>query len=96
MRVISHRRIVEAMARYPEAASALDPWYRMVKKAELQSFADLRGLFGSVDRVGHYHVFDIGGNKLRLIAAIHFNRGNLFVRHVLTHAEYDRGRWKET
>jgi mRNA interferase HigB len=39
--------------------------------------------------------FDIGGNKYRLIAAIHFNTQMLFVRHVLTHAEYDTGGWKK-
>jgi mRNA interferase HigB len=44
--------------------------------------------------VGRFTVFDIGGNNFRLIAVIHFNRGKLFVRHVLTHAEYDKGKWK--
>lgn len=83
------------MARYPQAAGALDQWYRLGKKAAPQSFAELRALFGTVDRVGRYWVFDIGGNKLRLIAAIHFGSGRLFVRSVLTHAEYDRGHWKE-
>ncbi len=39
--------------------------------------------------------FNIGGNKYRPIAAIHFDRGRLFIRHVLTHAEYDEGKWKE-
>ena len=41
-------------------------------------------------RVGDYYVFDIGGNKFRIIAAVHFNRQLLFVRHVFTHKEYDR------
>jgi mRNA interferase HigB len=40
-------------------------------------------------------VFNIGGNKYRLIAAIHFNRQKVYIRHVLTHPEYDRGRWKK-
>jgi len=40
-------------------------------------------------------VFNIGGNKVRLVAAIHFNRNKLYVRHVLSHAEYDKGKWKE-
>ena len=49
----------------------------------------------TADLVGKFVVFDIGGNKYRLIAAIHYNRGKLFVRHVLTHSEYDEGNWKE-
>jgi HTH-type transcriptional regulator/antitoxin HigA len=40
-------------------------------------------------------VFDIPGNRYRLICAIHYNRGRVYVRHVLSHAEYDRGRWKQ-
>jgi mRNA interferase HigB len=47
-------------------------------------------MFGSVDRVGGFCVFDIGGNKYRLVAAVHFDRQMLYVRHVFTHAEYDR------
>jgi HigB_toxin, RelE-like toxic component of a toxin-antitoxin system len=41
------------------------------------------------------HIFNIGGNKYRLVAAIHFNTQRLFVRHILTHPEYDAGRWKK-
>jgi len=40
-------------------------------------------------------VFNIGGNKARLIAAIHYNRGKVYIRAVLTHAEYDKNKWKE-
>jgi mRNA interferase HigB len=55
----------------------------------------VKATFASADRVGRFVVFDIGGNKFRLIAAIHFNRGKLYVRHVLTHADYDTGKWKQ-
>ncbi|MEJ0038187.1 MAG: type II toxin-antitoxin system HigB family toxin [Gammaproteobacteria bacterium] len=51
--------------------------------------------FGSVDKAGNVFVFDVGGNKARIVAAIHFNRAKVFVRYVLTHAEYDRGDWNE-
>lgn len=47
----------------------------------------------SMDKVGDFHVFDIGGNKVRVLAAINFNRQMLFVRHVFTHAQYDQ--WSE-
>ena len=50
----------------------------------------LKASFNAVDRVGDYYVFDIGGNKYRLVAAVHFNRQMLFVRHVFTHRQYDR------
>lgn len=51
--------------------------------------------FPGVDRVGKFTVFNIGGNKVRLIAAIHYNTGKIYIRHVLTHNEYDLGKWKE-
>ena len=56
--------------------------------------AELRAAFGSVDKVEHVFVFNVGCNKLRVIAAVHSNAGKVFVRHVLSHAEYDRGVWK--
>ena len=94
MHVITHARLVAAQARFPECAGALDFWYRAMKRGRFAAFAELRATFGSVDKVGPLFVFNVGGNKLRLIAAVHFNSGKVFVRHVLSHSEYDRGRWK--
>lgn len=94
MHVVTHRRIAEAQRSFPESATALEYWYRLMKRGRFENFAELRTGFGSVDKVGPFCVFDIGGNKLRLIAAVHFNRQKVFVRHVLSHADYDRGAWK--
>jgi mRNA interferase HigB len=44
--------------------------------------------------VNRLTVFNIGGNKFRLIAAIHYNRKKLYIRHILTHADYDRNTWR--
>jgi len=57
-------------------------------------FNDLRATYASADHVDGLTVFNIGGNKYRLIAAIHYNRKKVFIRAVLTHADYDRGDWK--
>lgn len=94
MHIITHARILVAQQRLPQCASALDAWYRRMKEGHYRSFAELKSVFGSVDKVGNMFVFNIGGNKVRLIAAIHFNRSKVFVRHVLTHEEYDRGDWR--
>ena len=51
--------------------------------------------YPSADQVGKFTVFNIGGNKCRLIVVIHFNRGKIYVRSVLTHQDYDRNKWKE-
>lgn len=66
-----------------------------MSKNDFRSFADIKRLFGSADKVGKFTVFDIGGNKYRLVTAIHYNRKKVYIRHVLTHADYDRENWKE-
>ena len=90
MRVISNKRLVDLAALHPEATTALKVWRKCVESNPIAHFAALKALFRSVDRVGRFCVFDICGNRFRLIAAVHFDRQLLFVRHVLTHAEYDR------
>ena len=64
-------------------------------KNRFHSFAELRATFPSADSVDNLIVFNIGGNRYRLIAAVHFNREKVYIRYVLTHAEYDRGNWKQ-
>lgn len=95
MHVISKKKLREFWALHPKAKSPLEAWYQLAKHAKWSSFAEVRRTLKSADRVGRFVVFDIGGNKFRLIVVIHFNRGKLFVRHVLTHNEYDKGKWKD-
>lgn len=95
MHVITKRRITEAKQSYPECKSALDGWLKVIKDNEFWNFAELKATFNSVDKVDDLIVFNIGGNKLRLIASIHFNRQKLYIRHILTHKEYDKDKWKE-
>jgi mRNA interferase HigB len=94
MHVISKKKLREFWDEHPKARSPLEAWYQVAKHAEWETFAEVRQTFNTTDQVGRFTVFDIGGNKYRLIAVIHFNRGKLFVRHVLTHAEYDQGKWR--
>ena len=94
MHVITKKRIIEAKRKYLKCASALDGWFKVVENNNFTSFADLKKTFNSVDKVGNLYDFDIGGNKLRLIASIHFNRQKLYIRHILTHKEYDEGEWR--
>ncbi len=95
MHIITRKRLNDFVAVHPEAHPALERWYRLVKKRGFSSFEELRSLFATTDRVGKLTVFNIGGNKVRLIAAVHYNRRKIYIRAVLTHEEYDRGTWKE-
>jgi mRNA interferase HigB len=95
MHVITRKRLNEFAEKHPETATALAHWYNIVKKHNFNSLVDVRSYFPSADPVGNLTVFNIGGNKVRLIAALHYNRRRLYIRAILTHAEYDEGKWKE-
>jgi len=94
MHIITQKRIWEAKLRFPETAGALDAWFRIIKANRYGSFAEIKTVFASIDKVGDLFVFNVGGNKLRLIANIHFNRQRLYIRHILSHKEYDKNNWK--
>jgi mRNA interferase HigB len=95
MHVISKKKLREFWEEHLRAQSPLEAWYQVARHAEWETFVDVRATFHAADQVGRFTVFDIGGNKYRLIAVIHFDRGKLYVRHVLTHTEYDEGKWKD-
>lgn len=95
MHIITQQRIWGAISQYPMASGSLENWYRFMKKNQFQGFSDMKRSFNSVDKVGDFYVFDIGGNKLRLITSIHFNRQKVYIRYVLTHREYEKGHWKQ-
>jgi mRNA interferase HigB len=94
MHIITRQRLLEFGEQHPETESALDHWYRVMKSTDFGSLVELRQAFPHADLVGKLIVFNIGGNKARLITAIHFNTKRVFIRHVLTHAEYNKGNWK--
>ena len=93
--IISRKKLNEFAEKYPDSKSALIQWYRIIKQGYFDSIADIRQVFPTADKVGKLTVFNIGGNKFRLITAIHYNRQKIYIRAVLTHKEYDQGKWKE-
>ena len=94
MHVIMKKPLVDFWIKHPEAEKPLQAWYRLMESNVFTDFNHLKTVFGSADYVNELTVFDIGGNKYRLIVSIHYNRRKVFVRDVLTHAEYDRNTWK--
>ena len=94
MHVISPKKFRAFCIIHPRARNSMEAWFRVAFKAKWTSFHDVRNDYAHADQYGQYVIFNISGNKYRLIASIHYNRGKLFVLHVLTHAEYTRGDWK--
>ncbi len=83
----------------PDAASTLSAWFKAASEADWQSIGDVRKTYPSADGVtvasgNIVTVFNIGGNKYRLITAIHYNRRHVYLLRFLTHAEYDKNKWK--
>jgi mRNA interferase HigB len=99
VRVISLKRLREFWEQHGDAEGPLRAWYRTVLGAEWKSLKDARETYPHADGVetasGTMTVFNIGGNKYRLVARIRYEYRLVNVRVVLTHAEYDRGLWKE-
>lgn len=93
MRIVSHRILKEFYEEngHEDARIPLERWYHTVAKAAWRSFAEMRSDFRTVDSVGNQHyVFNIGGNKYRLIVVVKFVMGYVFIRFVGTHREYDK------
>lgn len=99
MHVISRKALTDFWRNHRDAEMPLRAWFKATSKGSFENVADLKRTFSSVDYVPvgkkEFYVFNIGGNRYRLVAAIHFNTQRLFVRHVLTHKEYDQGGWKK-
>ena len=95
MHVISRKALREFWRKHPDSQTPLARWFKLISSQKFRNFAELRTVFPSADQVGNLTVFNIGGNKYRLIGSIHFNRGRVYVRHILTHTEYNMGRWKK-
>lgn len=95
MHIISRKKLKEAAARHNDIEAPLDVWFRIVKKASWRNLAEVRKTFANADAVDRWTVFNVKGSRYRLIAEINYRFQRLYIRHVLTHAEYDRERWKQ-
>lgn len=94
MKLISNRALREFARKYPHAEQPLLAWRRQIEGKSFAGFADLRAVFASVDKVGDRYVFDVGGNKFRLIVSVAFSVQVVWVKAVLTHDQYDMEKWK--
>lgn len=93
MRIVSHRKIKEfyEAAGHEDSRVALERWYEIAEAAEWHNLSEIRADFPSADYVGNQrYVFNIRGNKYRLVVVVKFTIGHIFIRFVGTHSEYDK------
>ncbi len=94
MKIISNSALRAFAALHPYADEPLQGWRRVIERNHFGHWAELKAVFRAVDKVGELTVFDIGGNKYRLIAYIRFEKQIVYIKAVLTHRDYDKGAWK--
>jgi len=95
LHTISKRPLITFWTKHPTAKAPLEAWYKTVENSNFADFNELRKTFSTADYVRPLTVFNISGNRFRLIAAIHYNTHKIYIRNILTHAEYTLGKWKE-
>jgi mRNA interferase HigB len=95
MRIIKRGALVNFWLAHPDAKASLESWYGVVRRADWKTPAELKLVYPNADLVGRRTVFNISGNKYRLIARINYQGQRIFVLYILTHAEYDKGIWKQ-
>ena len=94
MHIITKRRVKEFVQQHPDAQASLATWVKIAETQRWQHIHEVRASWPSADAAGHLTVFNIGGNRYRLIVSIDYTYQKIFVRAILTHAEYDKEGWK--
>ena len=93
MRIVSHRKLVEFFNKegHGDAKVALERWYDITEQAEWNNLSDIKADFPATDYVGNQHyVFNIKGNKYRLVVVVKFTISHVFIRFVGTHSDYEK------
>ena len=95
MRIITRGALEKFWREYPDAKASLEAWYAVVRQADWKTPVEMNQVYRNADLVGRRTVFNIAGNKYRLIARVNYHSRRVFVLHIVTHKEYDRGAWKQ-
>jgi len=93
MHVISKKPFNDAAKKHPNQRQALEDIYRVLRKGSFKTPDELRAVFPSLDNFKHedkWWIIDVGGNNLRVIAFIQFVHNRMYVKHIFSHAEYDK------
>ncbi|MEG4148413.1 type II toxin-antitoxin system HigB family toxin [Microcoleus sp. Pol12B5] len=94
MHVISRKKLRDYCKSHADSCEALDDWYKIVSKAAWTNLVEVQAVYLKAEAVGNFTVFNIKGNKYRLIASINYEKQIIYIKYVFTHAEYDKETWK--
>jgi mRNA interferase HigB len=94
MHLIAIRNLRTDIALYPDVKNQIEAWYATVKKATWTNLEDVRQIYRDAEAVGNFTIFNIKGNRHRLIVGIDYQTQTIYYKYFLTHAEYDKNHWK--
>ncbi|MEO6834726.1 MAG: type II toxin-antitoxin system HigB family toxin [Candidatus Tumulicola sp.] len=94
MRIISRERLRKYWTVHADAEDPLKTWFAAAKRAHWQSLIEVQRTYSTAESVGTHTVFNIKGNRYRLIVKIEYRLKIIFIKEVLTHADYDKDKWK--
>ncbi|MGL5806068.1 MAG: type II toxin-antitoxin system HigB family toxin [Xenococcaceae cyanobacterium] len=94
MHVISRRKLREFWQKHADSYASLNNWYKLARKATWNNLAEVQAIYATAESVGNFTVFNIKGNKYRLIVDLVYGEQKIFIKYILTHAEYDKEQWK--
>lgn len=94
MHLIAIRNLSADIIPYPDVSNQIETWYATIKKATWQNLEDVRQIYRDAEAVGNFTVFNIKGNRYRLIVGIDYQTQTIYYKYFLTHAEYDKNNWK--
>ena len=94
MHVISRKKLRDFCQEHANSCEILDDWYITASKADWRNLVQVESVYPKAEAVGNFTVFNIKGNKYRLISSINYDKQVIYIKYVLTHAEYDKDYWK--
>lgn len=94
MHVISYKTLRDYSNNHADCKEALSYWYKIASRANWLNLIEVQEVFPKAEAVGNFTVFNIKGNKYRLIVSIDYEGQLIYIKYVLTHAKYDEEQWK--
>ncbi|MEH2442290.1 type II toxin-antitoxin system HigB family toxin [Nostoc sp.] len=94
MHIISRKKLREFCQKYADSCDALNNWYKAANKSAWNNLAQVQAVYPEAEAVGNFTVFNIKGNKYRLIVDLVYSDQIIYLKYILTHAEYDKDKWK--
>ncbi len=94
MHLIAIRNLRLDSSRYPDTQTVVEEWHKVVKSVSWENLEEVRQLYCDAESVGNFTIFNIKGNKYRLIVDINYVNQTIYYKYFLTHAEYDKDSWK--